>query len=897
MTHTPKTLVCRSLATLITATLTLGSGPIGWAENLPEAGIETVTEAPAVDTEPTPESDVELEIFDEPQPADLGDAEMDPGSDESLNNDVDLDIIAGLSESDGLSEGHGLSEGDGLSEGNAAQPDNEPGGFEEYPIEVEVGEIEYGKFEPSETPEQIPLVEITADSPGIDGITALSDQADDVAVLPTVELQVRCGSSDQGWVSIQSGATLIMCAQVSGSNGEPSGGMSYYAAKLDTTTGQYGERTLITDAPWISAMVGWPPQDGQYQVVAEYSGDSVYAAAASEPVIVVVGLGALWEPPFTGNPATIVYPDDGVSILQVDPVFTNSGALFPGLALSPGVSNNSVTVNSTPTAISNVIGGIAENYPVVSAEFNSVTINGGVVTEGVYGGIGNGLNPAGHNSVIVTGGSVPNVFGGLSAVVAATDNRVEIAGGVVTGEIFGGSGSLGATGNTVIVAGGTITETVYGGHSQNGDQFSGNTLHKLAETSLSQIRSFEYVNFGYSGQASIGELATAPQGVGLNRVLPVKINTGANEIVFAGNIVDGKFNGHTGNGGIEKLGTGRLIITGETTLTDGIIISEGTLQVGNGGYLGNVGNDITVNNATLAFNRADTYQSSGIISGVGSLEFSLAARIGDVLVESAQPVGLHQFDIVISDVAGGWEIGDRVTLINNVTGIPRNKTVVHGGKYFSLVIESGALIAQVVAAPEPVRPQPSPAPVPAPAPTPTPTVRPTSKPATPSQKPGTTFQVLSHFDTYTGIETIAARIDADHTTFTGLWLGGQEVDPADYTITAGSTIITLANSHLEKLPNKTHYYIAEFSNGTSEPIRLMVNVPQVPAPVGLAQPFEPTTLTATLPAVPQAAQVVGARPGRLTSTGIAMPVFMTFGVGGLLATGLRMLRLSGRRKV
>ena len=68
-----------------------------------------------------------------------------------------------------------------------------------------------------------------------------------------------------------------------------------------------------------------------------------------------------------------------------------------------------------------------------------------------------------------------------------------------------------------------------------------------------------------------------------------------------------------------KIGTGTLILTGTNTYSGLTTISSGTLQIGDGGTAGTLATNNLVNNATLAFSRADAFTDSGIISGTGRL--------------------------------------------------------------------------------------------------------------------------------------------------------------------------------------------------------------------------------------------------------------------------------------
>ena len=61
-----------------------------------------------------------------------------------------------------------------------------------------------------------------------------------------------------------------------------------------------------------------------------------------------------------------------------------------------------------------------------------------------------------------------------------------------------------------------------------------------------------------------------------------------------------------------------MILTGNNTYTGGTTVSAGTLQIGNAGTSGSVAGDI-VNNTSLVFDRSDSIEYDGVISGSGSL--------------------------------------------------------------------------------------------------------------------------------------------------------------------------------------------------------------------------------------------------------------------------------------
>jgi hypothetical protein len=84
--------------------------------------------------------------------------------------------------------------------------------------------------------------------------------------------------------------------------------------------------------------------------------------------------------------------------------------------------------------------------------------------------------------------------------------------------------------------------------------------------------------------------------------------------------------------------------------------------------------------------------------------------------------------------------------------------------------------------------------------------------------------VLESFPTWKGTGSATVRIDLDHEDFEGLFLDGNAVDTANYTVTAGSTVITLNEDYLKSLGNGTHNFTATFAGGEVVNIPLTVNV-------------------------------------------------------------------------
>jgi hypothetical protein len=91
------------------------------------------------------------------------------------------------------------------------------------------------------------------------------------------------------------------------------------------------------------------------------------------------------------------------------------------------------------------------------------------------------------------------------------------------------------------------------------------------------------------------------------------------------------------------------------------------------------------------------------------------------------------------------------------------------------------------------------------------------------------YSPLKHFGLWSGTGDLSARIDADYRLFVRLLYKGAVVDPSNYTITEGSTIITLKESYLKTYANGMHEFVAEFSDGGTAAVSLTVNVPAAAA--------------------------------------------------------------------
>ncbi|MDR2111569.1 MAG: autotransporter-associated beta strand repeat-containing protein, partial [Candidatus Accumulibacter sp.] len=309
--------------------------------------------------------------------------------------------------------------------------------------------------------------------------------------------------------------------------------------------------------------------------------------------------------------------------------FRFSKTLFPGTPDAPLTSNNRVTIDFTPIPDESnvpevVFGGLGNHESVIGnsvklingkvagdilggfslyeeSSRNTVEIEGSEVGGDVYGGYSNYGESSG-NTVEIKSGTVNNAFGGNSLDEESSGNIVRIEGGRVNYNVRGGRADLDSNKNIVEIKGGTVGIHVIGGESENGsatgnivtlngddlttfgayystlyggyrsygvgsDIFTGNTLNKNNASIVPHVVNFEFVNFGYTGEAKIDDLDTSP---GASQSAGVTLDTGANDIVFKGVI--------KGDGALTKKGAGTLALTGENTFTENLVIEGGLIQ-------------------------------------------------------------------------------------------------------------------------------------------------------------------------------------------------------------------------------------------------------------------------------------------------------------------------------
>jgi fibronectin-binding autotransporter adhesin len=326
----------------------------------------------------------------------------------------------------------------------------------------------------------------------------------------------------------------------------------------------------------------------------------------------------------------------GVTAAGTGLVF-DSGVTTVGGTTAQLINNGAIRGgDAAPTSGS---GGIGVALTNVVTFVNNGTVTGG--TGGTSGGLGNngaGVSILNSGATIINnvtgtiqGGNTQGAYAG--AGVSMTGTAVRPATLVNYGTIRGGSDLTGnSAGNFAVRSrGANVAITNYGTlEGGNGAAAIGrdqNTIWNVTIVNSGTIRAGTGSTVAMLFSDNVGSKSTLELQAGsqiIGDVLAGSLST--SDTLRLGGDVDSSFDvsligpsAQYQNFDIfEKAGTSTWALTGTGTATTNWTISQGTLQIGNGGTSGSIIGDIT-DNATLAFDRSDTATFAGIISGTGAV--------------------------------------------------------------------------------------------------------------------------------------------------------------------------------------------------------------------------------------------------------------------------------------
>jgi len=369
----------------------------------------------------------------------------------------------------------------------------------------------------------------------------------------------------------------------------------------------------------------------------------------------------------------------GTTVLTLSGTNTNantiSGIIANGSATTLGLTksgagtwvlsgSNSYTGNTTVSGGTlQINGSYAGNG---TGNTSLLTIGGGTLSVGssagtlTFGGdgyaYGAAVGDSGSTGTLIINGGVTNIAGaggtaaslniGTNTGGGAGNGTVTITGGVLNvGSRILMSANSGSSLGTLTLSGGTLNLGYNGGYSLGGNQpgvfrlgggtstvnlNSGGTLKLFSFQSDSATAANTVVNFNgatVQAQASNSYFFTNGAGTGVG-IYTTKVQSGGaiidtqNYAITIGTAL--VTDGTTPGGGLTKLGTGALTISGTNTYTGNTLISAGTLTLGSNLALQNSALD-TTGTGTLAFSSGINTPTFGGLTGANAL--TLASNV------------------------------------------------------------------------------------------------------------------------------------------------------------------------------------------------------------------------------------------------------------------------------
>lgn len=313
-------------------------------------------------------------------------------------------------------------------------------------------------------------------------------------------------------------------------------------------------------------------------------------------------------------------------------------------------NNNSYSGGTTIDSISTLQVGVGGATGQLNANGN-ITVDGTLVfnTTGTFSYGGSGIT-GGGNVVVRGGGKITSVgansysgwtlIGTGSTFQPCQGNQGALASSVVTNNgtlllirqdnsVFTYAGPITGTGKVLVDANnfnpGDVTLT--GNCDYTGGTFIGDNGIIVGDGGVSG-----WITNNVTFQNSTQVPNDNPRTLTFNR---------SDDMTFPGNIVTNFSSAQSNLGRVQQMGTGTLILTGTNTYGSGTLVSNGVVQVGNGGTSGSIGTGAASVFTLLSFKRSDNITFAGGISGPGEV-----VQSGSGTLTLGGTIGMVQYEYI-----------------------------------------------------------------------------------------------------------------------------------------------------------------------------------------------------------------------------------------------------------
>jgi outer membrane autotransporter protein len=308
----------------------------------------------------------------------------------------------------------------------------------------------------------------------------------------------------------------------------------------------------------------------------------------------------------------------------------NDGTLYIG---NDSAGNGFLNIDGSGSKLrgsSTVVAGQAGTAQINIANNGSIATTGNFVL-GNQGGTGivtvDGAGASVSSNALAIGLGGRGSFNLINGATLSVANNILLASsGVSSGTLNIGDGDAAGAVSAASVVGGNGAGTVNFNHGDPAYTFSAPMLGKLGVNQVGAGRTILTGDSSYAGLTTISAGTLQLGNGGATGGITGDILNNASLVIDRSNtfLYGGVIQG---TGRVLQNGNGTTVFTGDNLYTGGTAISNGVLQLGNGGETGSVAGDI-VNNADLFINRSNTYNYSGLISGSGNLTVDGGGSLG-----------------------------------------------------------------------------------------------------------------------------------------------------------------------------------------------------------------------------------------------------------------------------